>query len=238
MTAIATERPVYRPLRHPGPRNCWTRPAILAALRAWTDETGRPPRRRDWTGERPESARDAQRKWMREHPRWPSSSAVAARFGSWSAALEAATLPARVMTFPTTVAERVEAARALAADGVGLSEIAERLGVSRASAYNYLRARDCPVCRRPVTSPQAERCLECTRHEPSVPRVWTREEAIAALRDWAYAYGRPPSYRDWTPNRDRPGRWEADSPRWPSASVVAALFDGWNRALRAAELSP
>ena len=28
-----------------------------------------------------------------------------------------------------------------------------------------------------------------------------------------------------------PGRWEAESPRWPSASVVADLFGDWNAAL-------
>ena len=56
---------------------------------------------------------------MREHPRWPSSSCVAAHFGTWSAALEEAALPAG-LTFGTTVPERVLAARALAARGCGL----------------------------------------------------------------------------------------------------------------------
>src|SRR5262249_23273735 len=158
---------------HPGVPNRWSRAAIVEALRAWTDETGRPPRRQDWTGERPERAGDAQRKWMREHPRWPSSSRVAARFGTWSAALRAAALPARDLTFPTTVAERVLAARSLSDEGLGLAAIAARLGVSRASAYNYLQARDCPDCGRPMTGPRASRCRECTRHEPTIARAWT-----------------------------------------------------------------
>ena len=63
----------------------------------------------------PGPGRRRQRKWMRERPRWPSSSCVAAHFGTWSAALEEAALPARRLTFGTTVPERVLAARALAA---------------------------------------------------------------------------------------------------------------------------
>jgi hypothetical protein len=149
VTALAPARPAYRPRHHPGPRNRWTRAAIVEALRAWTAETGRPPRRRDWSGEHPDRAGAAQRKWMREHPRWPSSSRVAAHFGTWSAALREAALPARALTFPTSVAERVIAARELAGAGLGLSEIAAHLGVSRASVYNYCgRARARPAGRR------------------------------------------------------------------------------------------
>ena len=233
-TVSSPARSAYRPLPHPGPRNRWTRGAILDALRSWVAETGRPPRRGDWSGERPERAGDAQRKWMREHPRWPSSSRVASHFGTWSAALREAALPARALTFPTSVSERVLEARSLAAGGFGLDEIADRLGVSRASAHNYLHARDCPDCGQAMTAPRAERCRECTRHEPTVMRVWTHDEASAAIRVWTEEHGHPPRYRDWTPNRRRPGRWEAESPRWPSASVVCGLFGSWNAALAAA----
>src|SRR6201999_2572858 len=93
-------------------------------------EPAPPPRRTDWTGERPRLAGDAQRKWMREHPRWPSSSCVADHFGTWSAALERAALPARRLTYATTVAERVLTARDLAARGYGAGDIAARLEVS------------------------------------------------------------------------------------------------------------
>lgn len=231
MTAIAVERPAYRPLRHPGLPNRWTRTSIVAALRAWTRETGRAPRRVEWSGERRSRAGEAQRKWMREHPRWPSSSCVAAHFGTWSAALAEASLPARPLTFPTTVSERVRAARALASEGLGPVAIAARLGVSRASAYNYLHARDCPACGEPMTARNAERCRECTRHEPTVLRAWTPEGALEAIVAWRDELGVPPSYREWTPNRERPGRWERESPRWPSAAVVCALFGTWNAAL-------
>jgi len=83
--------------------------------------------------------------------------------------------------------------------------------------------------------PGAERCVGCTRHEPTVARAWTRTEVLAAMRAWRAEHGRAPSYRDWTPSRLHPGRWEAQSPRWPSAAVVCRLFvqhaDAWNAAL-------
>jgi hypothetical protein len=236
VTATVCDRPAYRPLRHPGPRNRWTPDGILAALRAWTDETGRPPRRADWTGELPGRAGMPQRKWMREHPRWPSSSCVADHFGTWSAALERADLPARRLTYPTTVAERVLTARELAARGYGAGDIAARLGVSPATVRNYLRARDCPACGEPMPSPAAERCRECTRHEPTVTRAWTHADVVAAIRAWTAERGAPPRYREWTPGRG--AAWEAESPRWPSAAVVASLYRDWNAALRAAGAAP
>ena len=136
MSTLATEagaRAHRLRLRHPGPRNRWTPDSIVEALRGWTPECGRPPRRADWSGERPAQAGAAQREWMREHPRWPSSSCVAAHFGTWSAALEEAALPARRLTFGTTVPERVLAARALAARGCGLGgdRLAGLQGVGR-----------------------------------------------------------------------------------------------------------
>ena len=74
---VASVRPARPPraaalLAHPGQPGALGRwDSILEALRAWADEFGRAPRRQDWSGERPQSAAPAQRKWMREHPRWP-----------------------------------------------------------------------------------------------------------------------------------------------------------------------
>ena len=45
-------------------------------------------------------------------------------------------------------------------------------------------------------------------------------------------------YREWTPSRTQPGRWEAESPRWPSAAVVCALYGAWNAALQDAGAGP
>ena len=232
----------YAPMRHPGRRGRWDADAIRAALRAWAAETGAPPRSEEWSGTQPERAGPAQRKWMREHPRWPSGSCVRGHFGSWSGALEAAGLPVRRLTFTDPVAERVATARRLAAGGATVAEVAAHLGVSTSTAGNYLRAGPCPGCGGPVVKPGAERCAGCTRHEPTVARTWTRPEVLEAVRAWCAAHGAPPSYRDWTPSRSRPGRWEAESPRWPSAAVVCHLFadrdDPWNAALAEAGQPP
>jgi hypothetical protein len=226
----------YRPMAHPGAPRRWDDALILDALRDWLAQTGEVPRRNDWSGERPEEAKAAQVRWMREHPRWPSSSCVAAHFGSWSAALDAAGLPSRKLTFDNSVADRVTTARRLAQGGMTVRAIARSLGVSRSSVHNYLQARHCPECGGPVTNPSAERCASCAALRPTVARTWTRAEVCAAIRDWQGEHGRSPTHRDWTPSRHHPGRWEADSPRWPSAAVVCDLYaerpDPWNAALR------
>jgi AcrR family transcriptional regulator len=223
-------------MAHPGAPRRWDQAAIRDALRDWLAQTGQVPRRNDWSGERADQAGGAQRTWMREHPRWPSSSCVAAHFGSWSAALDAAGLPARKLTFETSVADRVTTARRLAAGGMTIRAIARALGVSRSSVHNYLQARHCPECGGPVTNPSAERCAACTASRPAVARTWTRAEVRAAIRDWQDEHGRPPTHREWTPSRRNPGRWEDENPRWPSAAVVCDLYaerpDPWNAALR------
>jgi Homeodomain-like domain len=222
-------------MRYPGRPHRWDRDSIQAALRAWLEQTGSPPRRQDWSGERPDGAASAQRKWMKEHPRWPSSSCVAAHFGSWGKALQAAGLSGRSLTFEDTVVDRVEAAWRLAASGHPIRAIAEQLGVSVSTVHNYLRARTCPDCGGPVPTPRAERCIACTAHEPTVQSPWTREAVRDAIRAWTAEHGRPPRYHEWTPSRSRPGRWERESPRWPSAAVVCDVYrdrpDPWNAAL-------
>jgi len=234
----------YAPKPRPGVRDRWSPGLIVAALRTWTAEAGTPPRRQDWTGETPAGAATsgAQRKWMQEHPRWPSSSCVVDHFGSWSAALTAAGLPVRSLVFATTVAERVEAARELTARGYRPRDIAAELGVSVSSVYSYLRAGICPDCGGPVTSRGAERCSACAAGEPTVERTWTRPQVRAAIRAWTREHGSAPTYRDWTPCLANPGVWEAESPRWPSAAAVTRLYAGvdgpWNAALRDAGHAP
>ncbi|MBV9467088.1 MAG: helix-turn-helix domain-containing protein, partial [Solirubrobacterales bacterium] len=159
---------------------------------------GAPPRRQDWSGEDPRAAAAAQRKWMREHPNWPSSSCVAAHFGTWSKGLAAAGLPARDLSLQGTVAERIQTAWRMRAAGHRIRAIAEQLGVSISTVHNYLGAGSCPDCGGPVASPRAHRCLACTAPEPTIERAWTRETVRAAIRAWTTEHGRAPSYRDWT----------------------------------------
>jgi DNA-binding CsgD family transcriptional regulator len=71
-------------------RRSWSEERILDAIRAWAAERGSPPRVRDWSpAHAPDGNGDA-RRYRSEPGRWPSASVVAARFGSFCAALERA----------------------------------------------------------------------------------------------------------------------------------------------------
>jgi hypothetical protein len=241
--APAVQAPApYAPMAHPGRPRSWKRESIVAALRAWVEETGAAPRRSDWSGERPGRAGDAQRKWMREHPRWPSSSCVATHFGSWSKALTTAGLDTRCLTFEDTVAERIETAWRLRADGQRIHAIAEHVGVSVSTVHNYLRAGSCPQCGGPVASPRATCCIACTAPEPTIQSAWTRDSVRDAIRTWTVEHGQPPSYHERTPYRSAPSVWKAQSPRWPSAAVVCHTYrehpNPWNSALLDAGTRP
>ena len=225
----------YAPMPHPGRPGRWTDEAILRVLAQWTDEMARPPRREEWSGNQPQNASPGQRKWMREHPYWPSSSCVAVHFGSWTKALHAAGLIESAFHSEETVAERIERAWRLRADGHSIRAMADQLGVGTSTVHNYLRAGSCPQCGGPVASPRADRCIACTAHEPTIQAAWTRAMVAEAIRAWTAEHGRPPSYHDWTPSRSFPGLWEAESPRWPSAAVVCDVYcdyrNPWNAAL-------
>jgi hypothetical protein len=222
-------------MAHPGTPGRWSDEAILRALRDWAKETGRPPRRQEWCGEQRANAPAGQRKWMREHPYWPSSSCVAAHFGSWSKALYAAGLIERAFEFDQTPSERVGTAWRLRADGHTIRAIAVQLGVSVSTVHNYLSASGCPQCGGPIVSPRASRCISCTAHEPTLSRGWNRETLREAINVWTTEHGRAPSYHEWTPSRSSPGLWEQESPRWPSAAVVCDVYrdyrNPWNAAL-------
>ena len=221
--ALAPPPAGYAPMRHPGRPHRWDRDSILDALRTGSRRPGVAPASGLVRGA-PDDAPPAQRKWMGEHPRWPSSSCVAAHFGSWSKALQAAGLSRRVLTFEESVAERVEAAWRMAAAGQTIRAIADQLGVSVSSVHNYLRARTCPDCGGPVPA-------RWPRAASPAPRICRPFSARGHPRPCATRFspgleehGRPPTYHEWTPSRTRPGRWEAESPRWPSAAVVCDVY--------------
>ena len=237
LVEAGTRRRPYRRLAHPGRRDTWTRASILASLHDWVEATGRAPRRQDWTGERPARASLAQRRWMREHPRWPSSSCVAQHFGSWGAALEAAGLDSRRLTFHTTVAERVaraaraggrraradgdrRAARRLALVGPQLPGGAQLPPLRRAA--HYAGRRGVPRVHAPRADGRA--CVVARGRADRDPRLDATSTAVRRPT----ATGRR--------CRENPGVWEAENPRWPSAAAVAAHMP-WRDALRAA-LSP
>jgi hypothetical protein len=72
---------------------------------------------------------------------------------------------------------------------------------------------------------------------------YSRDQILAAIRDWATRYGEPPSGCDWEPARARrQGQdWRADRYEggdWPSARMVRAQFGTFNGAIVAAGLTP
>lgn len=214
----------------------WTRERVLEALRDWARELGEPPRQHEWAIAHAREVgleNGRVRRWMTEHPRWPSSTTVVKYFGSWSAGLEAAGLrEERMAPWELSLPERVATARRLSGEGVPLVEIAPLLHVDSATVRRYLRAHLCPDCGGPVVSPRGRRCTSCA---PKVrPRNWASQSLLLALRAWGDEHGAPPSTEDWSPSADRRRRWAREYPRWPSATQVQCAFGTWGAALEAA----
>jgi len=79
-------------------------------------------------------------------------------------------------------------------------------------------------------------CKRC--HPGAIERRWTRELVIEAMGECRERYGRLPSSYDWSRSHARRRGGEAlrrlTEGRWPSASVVSALFETWPAARAAA----
>ncbi len=179
------------------PNGTWDAPRIVAAMRAWAEETGAPPRSWEWY---PGSARsaglmgDAESKWEREHPRWPGNTTVYRYFDSWASALLAAGLrPFARRDCELPLAERVALSRRLAAAGLPVREIAAELGVGIPSVYRYLKAHECSRCGDPVVGP-GTRCQPCAARG-SNPKRWSAQELLDAVAEWEQLEGPPAGYR-------------------------------------------
>ena len=233
--------PPRRPnLPFQAPVGSWDRRRCLEAIRAWTARFGDPPRAYEW---RPDAGRALGRlpldrlcRWEREHPRWPSTGTVRKHCGGWTDALyEAGVGSAPVERLP--LAERVEAARRLAADGLGRGEVAELLEVSRSSVNRYLRARRCPDCGGPAIESDVGLCAHCARRRPRTR--FTREGFVDALRAWVAETGRQPTCQQWSAAyTGEADKWRSEWPRWPAAGVGKWLFGSWAAALEAAGFTP
>jgi hypothetical protein len=79
-------------------------------------------------------------------------------------------------------------------------------------------------------------CKRC--HPGAIRRRWARELVIAAMLEWCERYGRLPSSYDWSRTHARRRGAHAvrrlAAGRWPSASVVSAVFGTWAAARQAA----
>ena len=210
----------------------WTPERIVAAMHAWLERYGHPPRSYEWapsTGRAAGLLPDHTSPWELQYPRWPSTGTVAARFDSWCNGLRAAGLPARIPEHELPRAERVLAARRLAGGGMSASAVADLLGVGRSTVIGYLRGGTCPACGGPLVCGAV--CGACApRRAPAA----TREEVLHALRAWAEEHGCAPRQHDWGWRAGSASPWVSEFPRWPSASSVRTHFSSWNAALHLA----
>ena len=143
-------------------------------------------------------------------------------------------------------------------EGLSNAEIAARLGRSPATVKTYfcdptgekaraVKARYVGVCRGcgSYTQPRNGKgdayayCKRC--HPGAIERQWTRELVIAAMSEWKARYGKLPSSYDWSRTHSRRRGGEAQrrltEGRWPSSSVVTALWGSWPAARSAASAS-
>ena len=134
------------------------------------------------------------------------------------------------------------------AEGLSIIQIADRLGRSPATikAYFYdptgdkvlaVKARYVGVCRGcgAYTQPRNGKgdayayCKRC--HPGAIKPKWTPELVISAMLAWRERYGRLPSSYDWSRTHARRRGEHAlrrlGVGRWPSASVVSAMFGAW-----------
>jgi hypothetical protein len=75
-------------------------------------------------------------------------------------------------------------------------------------------------------------CKTC--HPGAIERRWTPERVLEAMLVWELRYGRLPSSYDWSRTHARRRGGEAlrrvNHSRWPSASVVTAVWGSWSAA--------
>jgi hypothetical protein len=106
---------------------------------------------------------------------------------------------------------------------------ARYVGVCRGCGA-YTQARN----RKGDAYPYCKRC-----HPGAIERRWTRELVLSAMLEWRERYGRLPSSYDWSRSHARLRGGSAlrrlEDGRWPSASVINALFETWAEARYAAE---
>jgi hypothetical protein len=103
---------------------------------------------------------------------------------------------------------------------------------------------ECRGCGRPTSgSGGRKRAPEwCRRCAGERRRVWTEQRVLDAIRDWVKLTGTPPGVADWSPAHARARHrgsagYRSQPGRWPSASVVAARFGSFRRAVEAASVA-
>jgi hypothetical protein len=135
-------------------------------------------------------------------------------------------------------------------EGIGVEELARRLGRQPSTIRGYLNDPDgekarrrkeryrghCEICGSETSGGDGPgRALPvCRRCRAAAGRRWDRERVLAAMARWERRYGRPPTSYDWnatTARRRGQGaarRWREG--HWPAASTVSEVFGGWRTA--------
>lgn len=139
-------------------------------------------------------------------------------------------------------------ARELAAEGLGVNQIASEIDVPQATVRRWLnpqtaerdrlssrrhkekRRRECRNCGKKVWY-TSMLCADCSRQAQRDNRYWTQERVIRAIQEWAMVNGKPPTATDWM--RAGPGH--------PAATGIygqRGCFRYWNDAIAAAGFTP
>ena len=192
-------------------RPAWTRHEILAAIRAWAHETGRPPSSTDWNAPRGQES-----KWRRERARWPGGRLVSARFGSWDAAIVAAGFEPLQHHYT-----REDIVAELRRDALRRGRPPRQKEWVRPTSEGF----DIGAVARTFGGWGAG--LRAAGLEPG-RRRWENGEVVEALRAWAARQGRPPLSSDWR-------RAASDH---PTAALVVGRFDPGGRRSRPPSLPP
>jgi hypothetical protein len=184
---------------------------VVERLRAWTDETGTPPRATDWS-----CAMDGtESRWEREYAMWPTIPTVQRAFGSWNAGLAAAGLELHRQGW-------------------------DELRVLDALRRFIDQTERAPTQKELLTVPGMPKYGTVVRYfgdwqdalrvaggQAARRKAWTRDELVDALRRFAAEHGRPPTRGDLT---------GIHGSGYPAGSVVERTFGTFTAALVAAGL--
>jgi len=188
---------------------------VLAAVKEWSEETGRPPTTDDW---RAGPLDGPPNRWEREWPRWPSAGQALVHFASWEELLRAVGF--KPHRRPCWSDQEILAA---------LRRFAEREGRPPTEGDWKTNGTDHPgrvTARNHFGSWRA--ALEAAGLS-SERDHWDRELILEAIRRFARRHGHPPSSEEW--------RFKGPE-RNPTAAVVRRHFGSFTAALAGAGFDP
>jgi len=192
-------------------RISWEREQIATAMREYARQHGHPPTTLAW-------------KQRDRAGRWPAAATVIKRFGSWSAALQAARLPLSVQSTrprswkPETVLEALRDFTALHERPPNTVELAPAHGLpSAGTVTRHFGSVERAYAAAGLDPPPS----------PNPASDWDQASSTAALAAFTREHGRPPVYNEW----------QRAGPDHPGGATVKRLFGSWTEALIAARVA-